>query len=341
MRHAPTEKKTAETAVRGLLFAVALVLPVLLGVFFQAFSLVSTASFGAMFALLIAPRHGITARIAGIGIGGLLVVLAAALGVALHGRHNLVLVLLFLLSWLAALPRPDQAYLGLIVKYVACSVLLTSFGISASLVMALAFLGGIALGICLSLVGMAFETDSPEPEPLDEFKAFMHGATNGRLFGVAVPVTVLASTLAARYFSFSDPAWVGLTVLFVMHSDGATELFRVWARTLGTLAGVLVSGVILYTVGNPLLIGLGIGLFAFAIPFVVKDHYILFSFVITCAVLLLIDISMFQRGGDFPLLRWRLIDTVIACAWVLASNLTLRLIRWLRHRKEPAPAPKA
>lgn len=338
---APAEKKSAETTVRGFLFAVALVLPVLLGVFFQEFSLVSTASFGAMFALLIAPRHGIAARIVGIGIGGALVVLAAALGMALQREHDLVLVLLFLLSWLAALPRPDQAYLGLMVKYVACSVLLTSFGFSANLPMALAFLGGIALGVCLSLVGMAFEAESAEPKPLDEFKAFAHGATNGRLFGVAVPVTVLASTLAALHFSFSDPAWVGLTVLFVMHSDGATELFRIWARALGTLAGVLVSAVILYNVSNPLLIGLGIGVFAFAMPFVMKNHYILFSFVITCAVLLLIDISMFQMGGDFPLLRWRLIDTVIACAWVLASNLTLRLIRRLRRRHEPAPAPKA
>lgn len=40
-----------------------------------------------MFALLIAPRHGITARIVGVSIGGLLVVLAAALGIALQGMQ--------------------------------------------------------------------------------------------------------------------------------------------------------------------------------------------------------------------------------------------------------------
>ena len=331
-------KENAATVGNGLLFAVALTTPVVLGVAFQAFSLVSAASFGAMFALLIAPRHGALARVVGISTGGLLVVLAAALGIALQGRHDLVLVLLFLLSWLAALPRPDQAYLGLMVKYVASSVLLTSFGFSATLPMALAFLGGIALGICLSLVSMLFEADDATT-PLEEFKAFLHGATNGRLFGVAVPVTVLFSTLAARYFSFSDPAWVGLTVLFVMHSDGATELFRIWARTLGTLAGVLVSAVILYNVTAPLHIAVAIGVAAFAMPYA-KGHYVLFSFVITCAVLLLIDISMFQMGGDMSLLRWRLIDTVIACACVLLSNLTLRLIRRLRHRGEP-PAGQA
>ena len=339
MHFASRIKKTDATAGSGLLFVVALTTPVLLGVALQAFSLVSTAAFGAMFALLIAPRHGALARVTGISIGGLLVVLAAALGVALRGRHDLVLILLFLLSWLAALPRPDQAYLSLMVKYVASSVLLTSFGFSPSPPMALAFLGGIALGVCLSLVAMIFEEEDAAT-PLEEFTAFLHGATNGRLFGVAVPVTVLLSTLAARHFAFSDPAWVGLTVLYVMHSDGATELFRIWARTLGTLAGVLVAAVILYNVTDPLHIAVGIALAAFAMPFA-KGHYILFSFVITCAVLLLIDISMLRMGGDIPLLRWRLIDTVIACAWVLASNLTLRLIRRLRHRGESPARPAA
>ncbi len=337
MSFASEVKKNAPLAGSGLLFAVALTLPVVLGAAFQSFSLVSVAGFGGMFALLVAPRHGAAVRVLGIGIGGLLVVLAAGMGIAMQGRHGLALVLLFLLSWLAALPRPDQAYLGLMIKYMASAMLLTSFGFSASLPMALAFLAGIALGICLSLIGMTFEEES-DTTPLQEFREFLHGATNSRLFGVAVPVTVLLSTLAARYLSFSDPAWVGLTVLYVMHSDGATELFRIWARALGTLMGVFVSAVILFTVAEPLHIAIAIALAAFAMPFA-KGHYILFSFGITCVVLLLIDISMFTSGGDIPLLRWRLIDTVIASACVLVSNLTLRLIRKLRQRGK-APAEK-
>ena len=88
-------KENAAPVGNGLLFAVALTTPVVLGVAFQAFSLVSAASFGAMFALLIAPRHGALARVVGISTGGLLVVLAAALGIALQGRHDLVLVRFF------------------------------------------------------------------------------------------------------------------------------------------------------------------------------------------------------------------------------------------------------
>ena len=46
---------------------------------------------------------------------------------------------------------------------------------------------------------------------------------------------------------------------------------------------VLMIGIVLLVMGgSPWVLGLGIGLFAFAMPFVMKDHYMLFSFVITC-----------------------------------------------------------
>lgn len=311
--------------INGILSAVALTAPVLTGIALGAWSLVSLASFGAMFALFVAPRHEAAVRIAGIGIAGVLVVLSAGLGLGLRGQHVAALVLLFLFSWLAALPRPEQAYLGLMVKYMASAMLLTDFGFSPSLPMAGAFLSGLALGTVLSLAGMPFEARG-EITPWQEFQALVHGATNSRLFGMAVPVTVLGATLIARSFHFSDPAWVGLTVLYVMHSDGATELFRIWARALGTLAGVLVSALILYATHNPLHIAAAIALAAFGMS-LTRSRYLVFSFCVTCVVLLLIDISMFRAGGDFSLLRWRFIDTIVAGACVLVSNLTLRLIR--------------
>ncbi len=328
--------------VRGVLFSLALVIPIALGFFFQAFPLVSSGALGAMFALLIDPKRGLLLRVIAIGAGGALVVAAAALGVLVHGHHWLSLALLFLLSWLAAQPKPEHAYLGLLVKYAAVAVLLASFGFHASWDLAFAFLGGITLGICLSLVGMLYEEkDDGGSEPLDEFRAVLHGDTNDRLFGLAVPVTVLAATLTARYFAFGHPAWVGLTVLFVMHTDGATELHHIRDRVLGTFLGVLASSALLYSTTSLLAITFGVAVSAFLIPVAGKTRYMAFSFAITCAVLLLIDIAMFLQGGDFNLLRWRLIDTVSACVWVLASNLVVRLIQKRPRRQAGAPGNSA
>ena len=310
--------------VRGVLFSLALVIPIALGFFFQAFPLVSSGALGAMFALLIDPKRGLLLRVIAIGAGGALVVAAAALGVLVHGHHWLSLALLFLLSWLAAQPKPEHAYLGLLVKYAAVAVLLASFGFHASWDLAFAFLGGITLGICLSLVGMLYEEKDDD-----------------RLFGLAVPVTVLAATLTARYFAFGHPAWVGLTVLFVMHTDGATELHHIRDRVLGTCLGVLASSALLYSTTSLLAITFGVAVSAFFIPVAGKTRYMAFSFAITCAVLLLIDIAMFLQGGDFNLLRWRLIDTVSACVWVLASNLVVRLIQKRPRRQAGAPGNSA
>lgn len=328
--------------VRGALFSLALVIPVAFGFFFQAFPLVSSGALGAMFALLIDPKRGPLLRVIAIGAGGALVVAGGALGVLVHGHHGLSLALLFLLSWLAAQPKPEHAYLGLLVKYMAVAVLLASFGFHASWDLALAFFGGIALGICLSLAGMAYEKkDEGGSQPLEEFRAVLHGDTNDRLFGLAVPVTVLASTLTARYFAFSNPAWVGLTVLFVMHTDGATELRHIRDRVLGTFLGVLASSALLYSTTSLLAITAGVAVSAFLIPLAGKTRYMAFSFAITCAVLLLIDIAMFLQGGDFDLLRWRLVDTVTACVWVLASNIVVRLVQKRPRQGTDAPASSA
>lgn len=324
-----------ERLVRGALFALALTLPVLVGIAFDAYELVSACSFGAMFALFVAPRHGARTRILGVAAAGFLVVAAAALGIQLQGQHNFVLILLFLLSWLAALPRPDQAYLGLVVKYAAAAVLLTSFGFSATFPFALSFIVGLGLGTLLSLAAMLYEGDKGGSSPSEEFKALLRGAANDRMFGIAVPITVLLSTVVAQRCEFNDPAWVGLTVLFVMHADGGTELARIRDRALGTILGVGAAAVILFSAQDPLLIAAAVAVSAFVMPFSVKNHFLVFSLVITCAVMLLIDISLFRHGGDIPLLRWRLIDAVTGCLWVLASNIILRGIRRFRYAGSP------
>lgn len=329
----PAGFASRENTVRGLLFSLALALPVLVGYGLDAFSMVSLCSLGGLFALFICPKHGtVPARVAAISVAALLVLCSAALSVYLQDRRELILPVLFILSWLAALPRPDQAYMGLVVKYMAAAALLSTFDFTPTPAFALAFFGGICLGTCLSLVAMAFEEKNSTGglTPLEEFRALRHGAANDPLFGIAVPVTVLLSTLGARWFSFSDPGWVGLTALFIMHSDGGAELARIRDRALGTLLGVGLSAILLHWQPGPLFIAGAVAVAAFVMPFTVKTRYMVFSLAITCAVLLLLDIAMFRMGGDLPLLRWRLQDTALGCLGVLISNLTLRGVRRLR-----------
>ena len=321
-----------DLVVRGTLYMLAMAIPISVSLICKKPEALVFGALGALFALFIAPRYKPIPRIFCIATGGLLVCVAATVGVLTQGNNNLALIPLVLFSWLAALPRPDQAYLSLVFKNMGAAALLTHFGMASSLSAAAIFMAGLALGAALSVAGIRFGSGQGSgASPFEEFKAFKHGAVNNPLFGMAVPSTVLLCTLAARSLDFSHPAWVGLTVLFVMHSDGATELRRIRDRALGTVAGVMAAAPLVFYVSHPLPLAACVLFAALFVPYAQGGHYMLFSFIITLIVLLLIDMATLHLGGDILLLRWRLLDTILACGGVLIANIILRFIAFTKN----------
>lgn len=321
-------KQNAPTACEGLLLAIGMCGAVIFGVAIDSPGISPFGAFGSMFALQIAPRHGAKAKIFGALAGCLFLLLAASLSMFISGYPLLALILLFLLSWLAALPKSDISYIGFVVKYAAIAVLLNYFDFTLSLPIGLYFFSGLLLGLFLSLAATAFEVED-EAAPLDQLRKLLHGDINSLGFSLVVPVTVVVSSLIAEMFSYANPAWVGLTVIFVANSNRNLELKRAWERTLGTIAGTVAAYLILSHITLPLRLALIAGVLAFFMPFVLK-RYGIFSALITCIVLILINIAMFKEGGDMSLLLWRSIDTIFGCACVLVSNLIMRY--WYHHK---------
>lgn len=323
--------RNAPTACKGILNAVGMCGSVIVGVAIGLPALSPFAAFGAMLAMHITPRHGATARIVGAAVGCVFLLLAASLSQALAAYPLLALAFLFGLSWLGALPRQQLAYLGFVGKFAAVAVLLGYFDFTPSLLMGLYFCGGILLGLLLSLANMAFEQEDQQG-PLEQLRALLHGGTNNPWFSLLVPLTVVASSLLARALSFTDPAWVGLTVIFVATADISHEYARLLNRIIGTIAGAFISYAILSHVHEPLRLALVVGLLAFFIPFVLKRYW-LFCLLMTCIVLMLLDIAMFSQGGDMGLLFWRCVDTVCGCLCVLLANAGLLLLHRLTSRR--------
>lgn len=324
--------KNAPTACKGILLAVGMSGAVIAGVALDAPGMSSFAAFGSMFALHITPRHGALAKIWGALAGCLFLLVSASLSVIISGSHLLALVLLFLLSWLAALPKNDILYIGFVVKYAAIAAMLNYFDFNLSVAMGVSFCSGVMMGLFLSLTAAAFETED-EKRPIDQFRALLHGDINNPYMSLAVPITVVAASVIAENFAYANPAWVGLTVIFVSSSNYSLELRMALDRVLGTIAGTLLSWLILTYLHLPLRLALIVGILAFFLPFVAK-RYTLSSLIITCIVLVLIDIAMFGQGGDMDLLLWRCIDTIFGCGCVLIANLIMRYIYWRkRHEK--------
>lgn len=314
----------APVACEGILHAVGMSGAVIFGVAVGYAGISPFAAFGAMIAMRITPRHGASARIIGALAGCLFLLAAAALSEGMARYPLLALLFIFILSWLAALPNKSLSYLGFVAKCAVVAGLLSYFDFEPSLAMGVSFCSGILWGILLSLANTAFEHEDQQTA-LEEARALLHGGMNNPYLCLIIPVTVVASSMIAKVFSYSNPAWVGLTVVFLANSENTFELGLISKRIIGTMAGAFISYALLYHIHSPLQLALVVGLLAFLMPFSVR-RYGLFSMLITAMVLILIDIAMLGHGGDIRLIFWRCLDTVFGCICILAAHLALKVI---------------
>lgn len=310
--------------LRGGAYALAMGLPLSLSYFVNAPDILAYMAMGAMFSLRLDPHRSPKRQAAAILGGMLLMIASAGLGVLLVGHRDLSIAALVLIAYLAGQPKSDQAYLSLLTKFIAAAMLLAEMGLPTNAGVALAYFVGAIWAFMLSLLGDWLQPDDNSGwSPADELHRLMAGDINGPLFGLTLPITILAATLTADMLHAQHAAWVGLTVLFVMHVNDANTWTRLRQRMIGTLLGVGLAYVAVLWLPRPLFPPL-ITILALLIPTLLRQSYQWFSLLITLVVLLVIDIAMTHQGGDLTLLRWRFFDTLIGCMWVAIALVLLR-----------------
>ena len=316
---------------RGVLFSLGMSLPILYGVLSQHFLQAAFMSLGALLALLLDPRgHAITQIIA-IVSGVLAVILAAALGLTLTKQPQLAVAALMVFGFLASLPKPEHAYWGLLGKYIATALLLAQLGFPASKTIGIAYFYGALLALVLILLqGWIYTTAETAHSPNHELNQIINGDTNGLLFGLTLPLTILAATVCADWLHVTHPGWVGLTILFVMHINDRLSWHRLWDRIFGTLLGIMIAYLAVRYL-EQLSLTLIIAIFAFWIPFCLRKSYLLFSLAITVTVMLVINFALLP-DGDLDLMRWRFYDTLIGCCWVAIALLITQAIHALQNK---------
>ncbi|WP_241823982.1 FUSC family protein [Enterovibrio norvegicus] len=300
---------------RGLLFSLGMSLPILYGALAQDYVRAAFMTLGALLALLLDPRSQALKQMAAIVIGVLAVIVSAAFGLTLVGHSQLAIAALMIFGFLAGQPKPEHAYWGLLGKYLATALLLAQLGFPASASIGIAYFAGALLALMLILLqGWMYKTDEIAHSPNNEFFQIIKGDTNGPLYGLTLPLTILAATISADWMHVTQPGWVGLTILFVMHIDDRLSWHHLWDRILGTLLGILIAYIAVRYIDQ---IGLAIvvALFAFWIPYSLRKSYLLFSLVITVTVMVAINFALLPKG-DLQLMSWRFLDTLIGCFWV-------------------------
>ena len=303
---------------RGILFALGMGLPILYGAFTQHFIQAAFMSLGSLLALLLDPRSQALKQIVAIVIGVLAVILAAALGLTLVGRPHLAIAALMIFGFLAGLPKPEHAYWGLLGKYIGTALLLAQLGFPASIPIGIAYFYGALFALVLILFqGWLVKTEEIGHSPNTEFFQIIKGETNGILYALTLPITILAATFCADWLHVKQAGWVGLTILFVMHIDGKLSWHHLWDRIFGTLLGIIIAYLsVRYIVQFGL--ALVMAVFAFWIPYGLRKHYSLFSLAITVTVMIAINFALLPIG-DLNLMSWRFYDTVVGCFWVAVA----------------------
>lgn len=314
--------------IRGGVYAIAMGSPLLASPWIPN-NISIFITLGAMFTLRLDPRsHSKHQAMAMMG-GMLLIISAGIFGKLLSGYRDLTILALVIISFLAGQPQPKQKYFALLGKFVAAAFVLEEVGGPATLITALAYLIGAAFALLLTLIqSHLLPTQVTGWSIFDEWHELRTGHINGPLFGLTLPFTVLAAILTAQWFNAQHESWVGLTVLFVMNIDAANAWNKIWMRTAGTLMGVICAyiAVVFFPSG---IFPFVIILIALFMPTLLRQNYILFSWLMTLFILLAVDLAMLQEGGDKFLIQWRFIDTLIGCAWVAVSLTLLRLgKRW-------------
>ncbi len=225
--------------IRGTVYALAMGTPFLLQ---QWLSLQISAfiALGAMFTLRLDPRSNPKYQLVAMVGGMILIILSAMLGTLLVKHHNLAITALLIISFIAGQPTPEQSYFSLLGKFVAAALMLEEMGFSATFNTALAYLFGAMLAFMLTLMQTRFlPTQAKSWSPANEWRELRSGHLNGPLYGLTLPITILAAMLTADWLNVQHASWVGITVLFVMHVDVANAWKKVWMRVTGTLLGVI------------------------------------------------------------------------------------------------------
>ena len=152
------------------------------------------------------------------------------------------------------------------------------------------------------------------------------------LYAVIFGFTMLCSLLIIDFLNLNHGYWALGTVLIIIRPDTKASLYRGIQRFFGTLVGVLLAELIIYTVHWPWLAIVVIAAVAFVSPWALLRNYWWGSAMISIMLLMLLDLPSIDNG-DFHTPLVRLQATALGCALALIGILLMHL----RIQRKEAP----
>jgi len=137
---------------------------------------------------------------------------------------------------------------------------------------------------------------------------------------IRISISLVCAYIIQAQFNFGNGFWMLSTVLFVCQPSFSETRKKLMSRSVGTLAGILISFPTLYFINSELLQVLLVVLSAFLFISYLRTNYALAVVFITLFVMLVSDI---QIHSGIEVLTSRIYETVIGC---LVSVLAISFI---------------
>jgi hypothetical protein len=146
-------------------------------------------------------------------------------------------------------------------------------------------------------------------------------------YATTYALTVLAAFTAVNYFKVEHGYWAAGTVLITMRPDSLLSIYRSIQRLFGTLLGVIIAGLLIYYIHEPLILISLIFIACVWAPWALGTAYWLGSGCLAIVILLLLDLP-YASTGDLHTPFLRLQATAIGCGFTILAVLGVHL-----HRK--------
>lgn len=269
-------------------------------------------------ALLSDTQTDLISRLSGVVITFVGVMTAACLGLVLKNAEYGRWIIIAIVCFGQSLMTFAEKFWWLWGKYVLVFLLISIFDFSPDLP---AFIGytlgfGLTLGVIV-LDHFIWRYEKLGLRPMAQLKLVEGGNLNSDIYAAVSTLTLLVALLVSSSMDFSEPGWVGITVLYLLNANISNGFKRVWQRILGTLAAYFLVVLIFPYIDNKFLLAFLIVASSVGIPAFVGGNYACMTFFITLYLLFTLDWLMAAYGGDHSILIWRIWDTLAGAGWVV------------------------
>ena len=337
--HAPGRPKPSKKALgmASLRFFVALSAALSLSFVFHDEKVGGFACLAAFMALLSDDKNSLASRLLGLLLTFVCVMLSAGVGYLLKDLPNGKWLILGICVFGAGLLPFVESFWWLLGKYSLIFLLISLFDFSPTETAVIGYAAGFALSaVVIIIVHFVWRADNLGRRPMDQLKEFIGGTRNPFFFAVISALIVVFSLWSAELFHFMQPAWVGMSVIYLLNTRVSVGFRRSYQRIFGTLIGYLLVVFLFPYANSYVALAVLIVISGMLIPVFLPTNYLLANTAITAFILFALDWLLLAYGGDGYMLSWRLIDTIYGVICSLLGLLMIKVGFVLKNRFESA-----